>query len=306
MTLGSYLDLCSRSEVEEHLREMLEATCPFIHSNPIEVPMSRRAPHLASGSWCLCTIEGDQRIRCLEELSRDETKARANREWSCEPEQTWKARPLRQLDYGLEHGCFVTEGGEPACWGANAAGQLGNGGRETTTSPVRVTSLADVAEIRVGRAHTCARTELGAVYCWGANEDGQLGRGGTDSTTPVRVASVTDALRLAVGAYHACVIRQSGGIACWGRNDEGQTDAAPGTPEHEPQRVAGVHSAKSVATGERHTCVAHDDGRVECWGANDHGELGDGGRIRARIRPLRIKGLEPEISSQRPVDAREK
>jgi len=88
------------------------------------------------------------------------------------------------------------------CWGANEAGQLGNGTTAASNVPVRVAlpEGTDPNRLSVGHAHACTVDSAGAVWCWGANGQGQLGNGTTAaSATPVRVPGVKATL-VAAGA----------------------------------------------------------------------------------------------------------
>lgn len=90
--------------------------------------------------------------------------------------------------------CGVTTVQHVLCWGAGAAGSLGNG---TTTvaqsTPVVTTPVLNARRVAVslGTADAttvCAITTQDALYCWGAGSAGQLGNGtATASNTPVQV-----------------------------------------------------------------------------------------------------------------------
>ena len=75
--------------------------------------------------------------------------------------------------------CALFSGGGVRCWGANGAGQLGDGGGANRGSPPVVDALAGVTAVAAGAAHTCALSSDGGVRCWGANASGQLGDGST-------------------------------------------------------------------------------------------------------------------------------
>src|ERR1700755_307927 len=59
---------------------------------------------------------------------------------------------------GVSHACAIRTDGTAWCWGANNAGQLGDGSTTDRTSPVQATApdLPKLTAIAGGLAHTCA------------------------------------------------------------------------------------------------------------------------------------------------------
>jgi alpha-tubulin suppressor-like RCC1 family protein len=89
------------------------------------------------------------------------------------------------LALGRAHSCA---GGatQTYCWGANDAGQLGNGGT-TSTYEAQAIGLSGVTAMSARWDHTCAVLTDQTIRCWGLNDRGQLGDGSTESmrTSPV-------------------------------------------------------------------------------------------------------------------------
>ena len=87
------------------------------------------------------------------------------------------------------HSCGLTADGTAYCWGANDAGQLGDGSYDERDTPVAVSTSMRFAALSLGDSHSCGRTREGSVYCWGANGSGQLadGSGAAAWSVPVLV-----------------------------------------------------------------------------------------------------------------------
>jgi len=94
---------------------------------------------------------------------------------------------------GAMYSCALLDTGIVSCWGSNSQGQLGNGSRFDSSSPVSVQMtgggpLTGVVALAAGDAHACAVTEDRALWCWGDNGQGQIGNSSVaDALQAVRV-----------------------------------------------------------------------------------------------------------------------
>lgn len=196
---------------------------------PRPVPGITTATSVNSGARTTCATLDDGTVRCWGGIPRDDTanwltptelpalRGTTSTLWSAVPDLdgacaivglavrcTTDGSTATDIRRGLgsaasppvisseaHHRCLVTPERKLECWGANSAGQLGNGTTDPATVPIPVRGLPDgtVDGFDVGTSHTCAviSTSTGQqVRCWGSNSRGQLGDGTTDAaSTPV-------------------------------------------------------------------------------------------------------------------------
>ena len=193
------------------------------------------------------------------------------------------ACPLTDIAAGGSHTCAIRSGGSLRCWGANANGQLGDGGGADRGSPPAIDVLANVTAVAAGASHTCVllsdgSLSDGSVRCWGGNANGQLGDDTTTSrATPPGAPVMSGVKAIAAGRAHTCVLLNTGGVFCWGANESGQLGDGTTLERWRPMPFdIGLSGVKAIAAGGAHTCALMNSGGVRCWGANTHGQLGDG------------------------------
>ena len=78
---------------------------------------------------------------------------------------------------GGAHACALLSDRSLACWGANIAGQLGDGTTTNRLSVTPVVNLDGVQTFAAADAATCAIDDNKHLFCWGTNGYGQLGDG---------------------------------------------------------------------------------------------------------------------------------
>ncbi len=123
---------------------------------------------------------------------------------------------------GQNHTCALTRGAL-YCFGANFAGQLGQGDQQNRSVPTRVGTDADWVSIDVDTFHSCGIRAPGTLWCWGRNVEGQLGTGDTsDRPSPVQVGHDADWVQVSTGRFHTCALRADDSIWCTGANDDGR------------------------------------------------------------------------------------
>jgi alpha-tubulin suppressor-like RCC1 family protein len=152
---------------------------------------------------------------------------------------------------GFENACALTTGGNVLCWGADGAGQLGNGVAGSASAvPVEVLNadgkspLGEVVAISSGQDSNCAVTAAGTTECWGTNASGQLGNGSsTNSSAPVVVSGLASSVvAIASGNEHSCAATGAGTAQCWGSNVNGQLANGTTRSSATPVEAQGVNN----------------------------------------------------------------
>ena len=227
--------------------------------NPVTVLNQDNSPltgiiSLAAGANHTCAVTSNGRVKCWGSNSSGQLGnpgVGGGSQTAVEVQTGANGAPLGDaiaVTAGETHSCAVQWSGQAACWGSNAAGQLGQpavGGSSARAVRVVIVPngppLMDIVSLAAGGAHTCALIAGGTVKCWGSNTAGQLGApGGASAPTPVEVTGLTSgAVALAAGAQHTCALLGTGGVTCWGSNSDGQLGSA-GAGGATPTTVSGL------------------------------------------------------------------
>lgn len=185
---------------------------------------------------------------------------------------------------GNDHTCAALEDGRAVCWGANAAGEVGNGTTDPGPLPVTTPSvvldedgtgaLTGVVAVAAGYFRSCAVLESGEARCWGDGTSGALGNGSvTGSSLPVPVmdgaAPLTDVEELATGAQFSCARLTDATVRCWGYQGLGNASTGQSfspVPVSDPSGNGPLTGATSITADWEQACAGVEDGQVACWG----------------------------------------
>ncbi|MEZ4337284.1 MAG: hypothetical protein R3B82_11715 [Sandaracinaceae bacterium] len=253
-----------------------------MRSSPVVVSGLDGVVEIATGAEHSCALRRDGTVYCWGAGLRGQLGDGSEGEEAQSQPTPVRVRDLDDAEHlaaGDYHTCALRHGGGVACWGDDAAGQLGDGepigGRSAV--PVEL-DLEGVTALAAGGLHTCAATPEG-TFCWGQGADGQLGNGGTDrSSFPDRVRTDATFVELALGRAHSCGRTDRGRVLCWGTDAQGQLGDGREGPERAlvPRPVEDLPVALDLGAGADHTCARIDTDEIYCWGANGRGQLGDG------------------------------
>ena len=145
---------------------------------------------------------------------------------------------------GSAHVCALLNNATVKCFGANAAGQLGQGDvNNRGDSQGEMGDALGAVQVGSGRSviglgasggqSTCARLDNGSTVCWGSNSSGELGLGdianrgdnpGEMGDSLPRVLLPSQVVSFASGGSSAsqCALLANNRVVCWGANDAGQ------------------------------------------------------------------------------------
>ncbi len=207
---------------------------------------------------------------------------------------------VKAIAAGAEFSLALLDNGTVMAWGANEAGELGDGSFGESDVPVPVRGLTNVAAIAAGGEHALALLSGGKVMAWGEDERGELGDGTTnDSDVPVFVKALTGITAVAAGNEFSLALMSDGEVMAWGADEDGQL-ANSGVEEVgegeerfsiQPVPVEGVSGVSAIAAGARHALALLTSGTVMAWGEDAAGELGDGVITHSQETPSAVSGL---------------
>jgi alpha-tubulin suppressor-like RCC1 family protein len=184
---------------------------------------------------------------------------------------------------GQYHNLALASNGALYAWGYNNDGQVGNGTKNTPTSPVQISlpSGATPAKIAAGGYHSLAVSTAGNVYGWGYNAYGQVGDGSTtDRKSPIAMVMPggVKASAVAAGLYHSMFLGTNGKVYAVGYNGNGELgidDNINSTSVVASGMPAGT-TATAIAAGLYNSYALVSNGTLYAWGENGFGQLGNG------------------------------
>ncbi|XMB72288.1 BMP family ABC transporter substrate-binding protein [Mycoplasmatota bacterium WC30] len=214
---------------------------------------------------------------------------------------------VTQVSLGGYHAGALTSEGRAFTWGWNDEGQLGDGTRIDSSTPVEITSKFSLHEdekitkLVLGHKHSLVLTSERRILIWGYNGYGQLGDGTRiDKITPIDITSQFSLnegeylIQASLGGYHSAALTSEGRIFTWGMNRYyGQLGDGSKETKEAPIEITDKFTFNEgetithVLLGYRYSLAQTSEGRIYTWGNNEYGQLGDG-TTRDRYTPVEI------------------
>lgn len=223
-----------------------------------------KANGLASGHVNSCALDAEGLAWCWGvDL---QASVAAKRAILSGPKHVTGLAPASLIASGYLHTCAIT-GLERSvwCWGANTAGELGDGSTTDRAEPVRAGSIAHATSLSAGINNSCATVMGGDVFCWGT--DLQTGNGQiVGSKVPLRVSLDQPVIKIVNGRNFFCGLTGDKGVVCFGSNILNQLgNKALGKVygKTSPRNLTGV---SDIGAGGFFGCALLPDGHVRCWG----------------------------------------
>jgi alpha-tubulin suppressor-like RCC1 family protein len=181
-------------------------------------------------------------------------------------------------------------------WGANTAGQLGDGSSTRRLTPTRVVGIGDAVAIAAGSSaqFAVALRANGQVVAWGQNNLNQIGIGTTaNQLTPVALPMIQAARLIAAGTNHGIAVDAAARSWAWGDGLNGALGLGANTVSHSAPipRRSDVGGVLAVAAGDAHTLAAQPDGTVRAYAANGRSPLGNGPPSYTELTGVVMSGL---------------
>jgi alpha-tubulin suppressor-like RCC1 family protein len=166
--------------------------------------------------------------------------------------------PIVQVAAG-QHSLALDANGNVWAWGANWAGQLGDGTDKERSTPVMLPNFKAKA-IVAGTYHSLAigTDANSSVYTWGENSEGQLGLGNTENRNrPTRISDsqLKDAIQIAGGFKHSMVLTKTGQVYTFGQNNLGQLGIGNSRGKLVPTLVSSVSGVIAISAGDNHCLI---------------------------------------------------
>jgi alpha-tubulin suppressor-like RCC1 family protein len=174
---------------------------------------------------------------------------------------------------------ILKKNGTVLAFGLGSDGELGDGKKQSSTTPVRV-DVPPIASLANPMPYNTAMaiTSTGQVYGWGANNSHELCGTGTDISTPIRLSNLTDVAQATGAGGHALYLLTNGTLEGCGGNHYGELGNGTTTDTTDPVTVTGLPApVKTLTSSWQGSGALLTDHTYWNWGFNADDQLGYAG-----------------------------
>lgn len=175
------------------------------------------------------------------------------------------------------HTLAINTDGTLWAWGYNRYGQLGNGTKMDSKTPIQIGTDNNWLAVSNGQYSSLALKNDGTLWAWGYNGNGQMGDGtNVDKSVPTRIGTDNNWAKISSGGAHSVAIKTDGTLWTWGGNWYGQMGDGSTTQKNTPTRIGTDNNWSKICASYQHTLAIKTNGTLWAWGHNENGILGDG------------------------------
>lgn len=196
----------------------------------------------------------------------------------------------KSISSGDQFVLAVREDGTLWAWGANNYGQLGNGSKLESSTPMQVGNENNWTRVIAGPRNSFAFKNDNSLWGWGDNANYQLGIGHNQmQLSPVLIGYNWKVISPATS--HTLAIRNDGTLWGWGNNSNLQLGVGLGTPySAKPIPIDTLERDwTSVSAGVVHSAGIKSGRNLRVWGEGGQGQLGRGNYFSSSI-PVQVGG----------------
>lgn len=197
---------------------------------------------------------------------------------------------VKSVSLGMGHALALDGAGQVWSWGANAAGQLGQGDLAESPRARRVLLPHAAVAVAAGATHSLALDARGRLWGWGSNHHGQLDTGlqAAFSLRPARIVLPRRVRSLAAGLHFSAALTQEGQVLAWGWNGLGQLGQGDALARPGIHAVPGLEAVRQISAGGSHVLALERGGRCWAWGDNRHATCQGEAGAAIQARPLAL------------------
>ena len=197
---------------------------------------------------------------------------------------------------GAYHTLITKTDGTMWAWGYNAQGQLGQGDKNSRSSPVQIPGTTWAQHVTGNNSSMAIKTD-GTMWGMGENDYGQWTEAGSVSGNIDEVTQIPGTTWPKTGDKKitmsdekcAAAIKTDGTLWTWGQNSFGALGDNSRVNKSSPVQVPGT-TWNQVAFGDYIALASKTDGTLWSWGADVEGESGQNAQGIRRSSPVQIPG----------------